>query len=449
MTLRRKITFTVMGIILIFLIVIFGLIYLSFQNVTIEGEIERIEDQGSVIREALASEAGQDVDPSQLLRAYVPTDGMIRVIDENNTAIQTVTREREMTIIEPVFITGQQTEQINDPEIGRYVRSAFPLIWSDGQVVTLEVIDQIDHIDETMDVLSYVLILALIIMILPIWLAGKGISSIVIQPINRLNQVMMKNQTEGEWELIELNSNLNDELSQLGATYNEMNQRIREIFEKQKQFVSNASHELKTPIAIIKSYAQIIQRQGKDNPEVIEESVEAIDFETNRMTQLIQQMLTLATLDRGAGLTYETVDLVNLARQAIRSFSSTFDRKILFETNQDVVEVSVDLDKMNQVIYILLDNARKYSDEMIEFELVADEDRVTLSITDHGEGIDLVDQEKLFDRFFRVDKGRSRETGGSGLGLSIAKAIVLAHGGDLLLNSKVGEGSTFSIMIPN
>src|SRR5690625_2765967 len=102
MTLRRKITFTVMGIILIFLIVIFGLIYLSFQHVTIEGEIERIEDQGSVIREALASEAGQDVDPSQLLRAYVPTDGMIRVIDETNSAIQTVTRDRDMTLIEPV-----------------------------------------------------------------------------------------------------------------------------------------------------------------------------------------------------------------------------------------------------------------------------------------------------------------------------------------------------------
>src|SRR5690625_2939055 len=122
MTLRRKITFTVMGIILIFLIVIFVLIYLSFQNVTIEGEIERIEDQGSVIREALASEAGQDVDPSQLLRAYVPTDGMIRVIDENNTAIQTVTRDRDMTIIEPEYTTGQQTEQMNVPEFGRYIR---------------------------------------------------------------------------------------------------------------------------------------------------------------------------------------------------------------------------------------------------------------------------------------------------------------------------------------
>jgi len=449
MTLRRKITFTVMGIILIFLIVIFGLIYLSFQNVTIEGEIERIEDQGSVIREALASEAGQDVDPSQLLRAYVPTDGMIRVIDENNTAIQTVTRDRDMTLIEPVYTTGQQTEQINVPEFGRYVRLAFPLIWSDGQVVTLEVIDQIDHIDDTMDVLSYVLIAALLLMVVPIWLAGKGISSIVIQPINKLNQVMKKNQTEGEWELIELNSNLNDEISQLGATYNEMNQRIRENFDKQKQFVSNASHELKTPIAIIKSYAQIVQRQGKDNPDVIEESVEAIDFETNRMTQLIQQMLTLATLDRGDGLTYETVDLVKLSQHAIRSFSSTFDRKIHFESNQDEVEVSIDPDKINQVIYILLDNARKYSDETIEFEVNAMEGRVSISITDYGEGIALADQEKLFDRFYRVDKGRSRETGGSGLGLSIAKAIVRAHDGDLTLRSKVGEGSTFSIMIPN
>lgn len=449
MTLRAKITVTVMSIMLLFLMLVFGLIYLSFQYVTVEGEMERVEEQASVIREALASEAGQEVDSSQLLRAYVPTDGMIRVVDRDNTAIQTVTRERDIVSIDPIYSSGQETEQINDPELGRYVRLAFPLIWSNGEVVTLEVIDQIDHVDETMDILLYVLIVALVIMIIPIWLAGKGISHIVIKPINRLNQVMEKNQTDGEWELIELNSNLNDELSRLGATYNEMNQRIKENFEKQKQFVSNASHELKTPIAIIKSYAQIIKRQGEVNPEVIGESVEAIDFETNRMTQLIQQMLTLATLDRGAGLTYETTDLINLSRQTIRSFSATFNRKIHFESKVDFVEVSVDPEKMNQVLYILLDNARKYSDDLIEFLITSDDNQVIISITDYGEGISMEDQGKLFDRFYRIDKGRSRETGGSGLGLSIAKAIVLAHGGDLTLTSKVGEGSTFSIMIPN
>src|SRR5690625_5602662 len=134
---------------------------------------------------------------------------MIRVINENISQAKAGIRDRDMTLIEPVYTTGQQTELINVPEFGRYVRLAFPLIWSDGQVVTLEVIDQIDHIDDTMDVLSYVLIAALLLMVVPIWLAGKGISSIVIQPINKLNQVMKKNQTEGEWELIELNSNLN------------------------------------------------------------------------------------------------------------------------------------------------------------------------------------------------------------------------------------------------
>src|SRR5699024_6115600 len=136
---------------------------------------------------------------------------------------------------------------------------------------------------------------------------------------------------DGEWELIDINHHAQDELSQLGATYNDMNQRIKANFLKQRQFVSNASHELKTPIAIIKSYAQLIRRQGKEKPEIIEESVEAIDFETNRMNQLIQQMLTLATLDRGDGLTYQTVDIIKLTRQTVRAISTTFDRKILFE----------------------------------------------------------------------------------------------------------------------
>ena len=449
MTLRQKISLIVTAIMLSFLIVIFGLIYYSFQSVTIDQEMDRIESQASVIREALASDAALDVNPGQLLRAYLPTEGMIRVIDEEHTAIQIITRETELTLVEPIFSSGQQIEQINHDELGRIARLSFPLIWTDGQVVSLEVIERIDQVDEMMDILMYVLIFALIFMIIPIWLAGRGISQIIFKPIKRLADVMATNQMDGEWQLIELDSNMNDEISQLSATYNEMNERIRENFLKQKQFVSNASHELKTPIAIIKSYAQLIQRQGKVNPEVIEESVEAIDFETDRMTQLIQQMLMLATLDRGDALTYQTVDLVKLARDSVRSISTAFNRKIQFETSVTEVEASVDAEKINQVLYILLDNARKYSDDLIQLSIEQTDDQVIISVIDRGDGISGYDQEKIFDRLYRIDQGRSRETGGTGLGLSIAKEIVLAHGGKLSLTSEQGKGSTFSIMIPN
>ena len=449
MTLRQKISLIVTAIMLSFLIVIFGLIYYSFQSVTIDQEMDRIESQASVIREALASDAALEVNPGQLLRAYLPTEGMIRVIDEEHTAIQIITRETELTLVEPIFSSGQQIEQINHDELGRIARLSFPLIWTDGQVVSLEVIERIDQVDEMMDILMYVLIFALIFMIIPIWLAGRGISQIIFKPIKRLADVMATNQMDGEWQLIELDSNMNDEISQLSATYNEMNERIRENFLKQKQFVSNASHELKTPIAIIKSYAQLIQRQGKVNPEVIEESVEAIDFETDRMTQLIQQMLMLATLDRGDALTYQTVDLVKLARDSVRSISTAFNRKIQFETSVTEVEASVDAEKINQVLYILLDNARKYSDDLIQLSIEQTDDQVIISVVDRGDGISEEDQEKIFDRLYRIDQGRSRETGGTGLGLSIAKEIVLAHGGKLSLTSEQGKGSTFSIMIPN
>lgn len=449
MTLRQKISLIVTAIMLSFLIVIFGLIYYSFQSVTIDQEMDRIESQASVIREALASDAALEVNPGQLLRAYLPTEGMIRVIDEEHTAIQIITRETELTLVEPIFSSGQQIEQINHDELGRIARLSFPLIWTDGQVVSLEVIERIDQVDEMMDILMYVLIFALIFMIIPIWLAGRGISQIIFKPIKRLADVMATNQMDGEWQLIELDSNMNDEISQLSATYNEMNERIRENFLKQKQFVSNASHELKTPIAIIKSYAQLIQRQGKVNPEVIEESVEAIDFETDRMTQLIQQMLMLATLDRGDALTYQTVDLVKLARDSVRSISTAFNRKIQFETSVTEVEASVDAEKINQVLYILLDNARKYSDDLIQLSIEQTDDQVIISVIDRGDGISGYDQEKIFDRLYRIDQGRSRETGGTGLGLSIAKEIVLAHGGKLSLTSEQGKGSTFSIMIPN
>src|SRR5699024_6065293 len=141
-------------------------------------------------------------------------------------AIQIITRETELTLVEPIFSSGQQIEQINHDELGRIARLSFPLIWTDGQVVSLEVIERIDQVDEMMDILMYVLIFALIFMIIPIWLAGRGISQIIFKPIKRLADVMATNQMDGEWQLIELDSNMNDEISQLSATYNEMNERI-------------------------------------------------------------------------------------------------------------------------------------------------------------------------------------------------------------------------------
>lgn len=449
MKLRQKITLTTVSVMLVFLVIIFSLIYFSFRHVTIEQEIKEIAGQSAAVREVLANETAQDVDTSQLLRAYLPTSGMIRVIDQENNALQTITRTQELTSIDPMFSSNDQIVQVNDSVLGRYVRHLFPMIWMDGRVVTIEVIDSIDQVDEVMEILFYVLVISLLIMIVPVWLAGKGISRIVIKPINQLNEVMKANQTDGEWELIEIRNHDQDELSQLGATYNEMNRRIKANFLKQKQFVSNASHELRTPIAIIKSYAQLIRRQGKENPEVIVESVEAIDFETNRMTQLIEQMLTLATMDRGDSLTYQTVDLVKLSRQIVRSISSTFDRKINFESTVVEANVSVDSEKIHQVFYILLDNAIKYSGGMIEVHIKIEDDYVVVSVTDHGEGISQADQEKIFDRFYRIDKGRSRETGGTGLGLSIAKEIIEGHDGVITLSSELGKGTTISFAIPN
>src|SRR5699024_6372167 len=132
--------------------------------------------------------------------------------------------------------SNEQLEQVNDPELGRYVRHMFPMIWPNGQVVTIEVLESIDQVDELMDILFYVLVICLVIMIFPVWLAGKGISHMVLKPINRLNQVMKANQMDGEWELIDINHHAQDELSQLGATYNDMNQRIKANFLKQRQF---------------------------------------------------------------------------------------------------------------------------------------------------------------------------------------------------------------------
>ncbi|SEN67861.1 His Kinase A (phospho-acceptor) domain-containing protein [Amphibacillus marinus] len=447
MTLKGKTVLTSITTFLLFLIIVFSLIYFSFRFISVNQEMSRIVDQTDIVMEALASDEGQGVDAIQLLRAYLPTDGMIRIIGPDGAVIQAITKEQQLTTIEPIYRASHHQAQKIDNQLGHYALVSRPIIWSDGSVVTLEVVESLEQIDEVMETLSLVLFVALLIMVIPAWLAGKWIGQIVIKPIGRLNAVMQENQQNGQWKDLVIKGKEKDEIVQLGLTYNEMNGRIKDNFLKQKQFVADASHELKTPLAIIKSYAQLIKRQGQTRPEVLNESVQAIEFETNRMDKLIQQMLALATLDRADKLKFESVDIAKLCREIVRSCSLTYNRTITFESDQAAILASVDREKIKQVLYILLDNAQKYSEQPINVVVQQFNDCVKLSVSDFGEGIPAEEQAKIFNRFYRIDKARSRGTGGSGLGLAIAHAIIAAHGGELAIESEVGKGSTFSFTL--
>ncbi|WP_163971729.1 sensor histidine kinase [Oceanobacillus halotolerans] len=445
MKLRTKIQLFSSLFILILVLLVNTSIYFLFHKVAADRELEELIGETNTIVEAISS--NRDSVTSELLQAYLPSDGMIRVIKEDGTLQLPLLKKPNISESLPSEFTNSETQttlsQDQGPEVAMVAK---PIVWQNGEIVTLQVSNQLVALNENMATLFFVLVVASIIMLVPTIVAGSMLSKVLVRPIQALTQTMKGNMEHGNWQKIEVDTRSKDELYEMEETFNHMIDSLKENFEKQEVFVSDASHELKTPISIIKSYAQLLRRRGQEDPNVINESIEAIETETNRMQQLVEQMLMLAK-QKEVGQ-FEDVDFVKLIEDTIYTFEGAYTRDIQFDQDIHSLIVHGNKSQIQQLLYILMHNAMKYSDDDIIVRLEHQHNTVTVRITDYGVGIPESEQDKIFDRFYRVDKARSRETGGTGLGLAIAKTIAVAHKGDLKVNSKLGKGSTFSIVLP-
>lgn len=240
-----------------------------------------------------------------------------------------------------------------------------------------------------------------------------------------------------------------DELTRLAKTFNDMLDRLEESFARQNRFVSDASHELRTPISVIKGYIDMLDRWGKDDREVLEEGIKAIKKETLEMENLVEKLLFLAKGDdRSIKLERESFDLKEIAEEVVREIKLIYEGKNVSLKGENV-RINADKKLIKEVLRILLDNAAKYTlkNGNIEIE-IGSGDEAYIKVKDDGIGIPEEDLPYIFERFYRVDKARSKDTGGTGLGLSIAKWIVEEHGGVIGVKSEVGKGTEFTVMLP-
>ncbi|WPX08908.1 ATP-binding protein [Anaerocellum danielii] len=218
-----------------------------------------------------------------------------------------------------------------------------------------------------------------------------------------------------------------------------------------KQFVADVSHELRTPITTIKTYSETLL--DVDDETVKREFLGVIIKECDRMTRLISDLLYLSRLDSGENiLKVEEVNISELVRfvcEKMRIHAKKKNQKLICSTEENVV-IEADRDRLEQVLINLINNAVVYVQEggQIEVGLEKDEEHVRITVKDNGPGIPEDDLPRIFERFYRVDKARSRSLGGSGLGLSIADEIVKVHGGKILVESKEGVGTTFTVVLP-
>lgn len=447
MTIRSKIhLFSTVWLVLT-LCLINTSIYWLFYKQTTDLELERLQLQTENIAQRL-HEAGSQAEPAELLQAYLSPIDMIRIVNAESRAVVTATKELAYGKWPPAF-SPQETYRIEEKDGVLYAIGQMPLIAGDGSVMSMEVTTALPQVQETMQVLLVVLLIASLVVLLPSFWAGKMLGNLIVGPINSLIRTMEEIQRKGQFKKLELPARSNDEMYQMGNTFNKMMDILQQHFVKQQQFVLDASHELKTPLTVIEGYATMLKRWGMNKPELLEESVEAIYSEAVRMKKLTRQMLMLANPDEESNLDVQAVDVEKLCEETSKWMRRTYEQEIRVEAQTPGIHVLADEQRLKQLLVILLDNALTYSTEAIRVEIAEQADTVTLSVIDQGVGIPPEDLAHIFDRFYRVDKARARDTGGTGLGLSIAKRIVDVHGGRLDVRSEVGVGSAFTVTLPS
>ena len=242
-----------------------------------------------------------------------------------------------------------------------------------------------------------------------------------------------------------------NELKDLAVVINSMLDRIEHSYNSQKQFVSDASHELRTPIAVLQGYINMLSRWGKSDPEVLEEGISAIAQETQSMKELVESLLFLARHDKKTlMMEMERFDALDVLAELHREAAMVNPEDAFLLTATESCPMEGDRSMVKQVMRILCDNAVKYTPKggVVTLGIERRPGWVTLFVQDNGPGISQEDLPKIFERFYRADAARKSENGGHGLGLSIARIIVMAHGGKLRVRSKVGVGSTFYVDLP-
>jgi signal transduction histidine kinase len=242
-----------------------------------------------------------------------------------------------------------------------------------------------------------------------------------------------------------------NELKDLASVINAMLDRIETSYESQKQFVSDASHELRTPIAVIQGYINMLNRWGSSNEEVLQESIEAIQNEARSMQDLVEKLLFLSRHDKKTlKLTKKRFNMRPLVEDMVKETKLVAGNRIINHPIMEDVVVYGDKQALKQAIRIFIDNAVKYTKDGDEITILCqkiNEDCV-ITVSDTGIGMTKKDIDHIFNRFYRSDHVRNQNISGHGLGLSLAKLIILAHTGKIKVRSQFKKGSSFIITIP-
>ncbi|WP_261697928.1 sensor histidine kinase [Staphylococcus equorum] len=442
---RIQLYITVMTVILIICVNIF--VYVIFKHFSIASELNQLEARSiNIIEEIKKSDnrTNQEI----MNNSYILSDGYISVIDKNDKAKVNFTTNLDYNNIQQPFQSKQYKKTVAYKS-HHFAMISLPIVWEHGEVVNLQLYENVDFKYESFQILKWILIGSVILLLIVIFYLNRVITNIITQPILKLSKHIKETQETKDYLPVEVQQNDSYELQELSTSFNDMMNKLKEHDERQQAFIMNASHELKTPITVINSYSQMLQRFGKKDQKTLDESIHAIGDEAKKMKYLTEQLLYYAQITKNkteSSLEYENI--VELIEEITHRLKHVYKQDIKVEVACESYEAWLNISLFKQLIHIFLDNAHKYGESLIIVRISDNKDSFNIEIMDDGIGIPESDLPHIFTRFYRVDKARSRSTGGSGLGLSIAQEIATQQNIVIDVKSEVNKGSSFILTVP-
>ena len=334
-------------------------------------------------------------------------------------------------------------------------QTSMPIISNKSRVLIgyLAITNRLDNLKQLKDELNQLALSILFVSAIIAIVLGYLLSNQMTKPIKKIQEIISSISEENiSTKRIKV-SEKNDEFAIVSEHFNELLDKISFYIEQQKHFVEDVSHELRTPVAIVEGHLKLLNRWGKDDPEVLEESLQASLVELQRMKTLVQEMLDLSRAPQVREQYKDaTTNVTEVAKQVVHNFRVLYP-EFTFTFDDDLKRdlwIPIYLNHLEQVVIILMDNAVKYSLDRKEIilSLSKGEEHVEIAVQDFGMGMTEEDRKKVFSRFYRVDKARSRERGGNGLGLSIAKELIESYDGEISVTTLLNHGSIFKITLP-
>jgi two-component system OmpR family sensor kinase len=308
----------------------------------------------------------------------------------------------------------------------------------------------VDDVEDTIRQLTYTFVgvaglILLVLIVIASWLNRFG-----LRPISAMTDVAEAISAGERDRRADVEQNDATEAGRLGHAFNVMLDERDAGEERLRQFVSNASHELRTPLTSIRGYLDLYAAGGFRQPGELDDAVRRLQVEAERMNLLVEDLLVLAKFDEEQPLDISTVRLDEMVRDVAALALAGHPGRHIDVDAADEISVDADRLRLHQALVALVDNAIRHTpdDTAIRVAAAITADGVELSVTDTGPGLTVDEAAAVFDRFSRGDRSRARRTGGSGLGLSIAQAIVQAHGGEISVAATPGDGATFTIALP-